>query len=359
MVGILIIGVLLAACVILRQIDRIWFSQRRPRSLWFGKSTPVSGVQDIKRLQHQRINDVTPTLLAIGHWLEILAWAALCTYVPLFLLPIVCIVAAVKFRQLQELTHFAVHRSLARTRRCNDLLGELIFQAPLVMPPLDRRRETHVVQHHPNATDPQLDPNLGTLYAVGLGPSCRRLQFVRGIVYPLTLSGMWETARQLCANARCPRSVRYVRCLPIVVILLVAAVGGVRGVITVLVVPRLVLYPYLSWMSLLVEHRWFSAPAPQPTRQALEAERCVRLYRTRRILEAVARMTWLPYGDIFHYAHSVYPSIRWNYLRDVDKMLAFPRSSYSAVFWGRSSVIAGLYQDTVTPVLVQSVATRS
>ncbi|MFF8790850.1 hypothetical protein [Streptomyces sp. NPDC015125] len=58
-------------------------------------------------------------------------------------------------------------------------------------------------------------------------------------------------------------------------------------------------------MSMLVEHRWFEAVA-----RWLEAGRCLRLYYRNRALALLAAATWLPYGDLHHFAH---PSARWNY----------------------------------------------
>lgn len=92
------------------------------------------------------------------------------------------------------------------------------------------------------------------------------------------------------------------------------------------IVPRLLLYPLLSWMSLLAEHRWFDAAQvpPQATNETVEAGRCLRLYRRNRVLELIARGTWLPYGDLFHFAHSTHPAVRWNYLPRLDALLAAP-----------------------------------
>jgi fatty acid desaturase len=333
-----------------RQIDRLWFSPRRVRGVRFSRDAPVGEINELLRLQRDRVNNVTPVIVSSCHWLEILGWAALCRVAPAVTLPLICVYAAVKFRHLQELTHFAVHGCLARGRRCNDVLGEVIFQAPLAMPSINRRRTTHVVEHHPNATDPRLDPNIAALYAAGLRPGCRDGEFVRALLFPLTVTGLRETVRQIRTDLATHRVVRSARWTPLVVIVLVTALGGAAGLVAVLLVPRLVVYPYLSWLSLLFEHRWFAVatPAASTDRRTREAERCIRLYRRRRVLEWIARGTWLPYGDLFHFAHSVYPSMRWNFLPVADRLLGDPRGAFSSTVWGRSSAVAALYEDSRT-----------
>ncbi|WP_252396490.1 hypothetical protein [Streptantibioticus parmotrematis] len=75
-------------------------------------------------------------------------------------------------------------------------------------------------------------------------------------------------------------------------------------------------------MSLLVEHTWFDPEQRTGTSAQVEAGRCLRLYPRNRTLAAIAATTWLPYGDLHHYAHSAHPSVRWNYLPALERHLA-------------------------------------
>ncbi|WP_246096002.1 hypothetical protein [Streptomyces botrytidirepellens] len=61
---------------------------------------------------------------------------------------------------------------------------------------------------------------------------------------------------------------------------------------------------------LVLGARWFD-PEPRTGSPAwVEAGRCLRLYPNNRLLARLAAATWLPYGDLHHYAHSAHPSVR-------------------------------------------------
>ncbi|WP_240360998.1 hypothetical protein [Streptomyces clavuligerus] len=83
--------------------------------------------------------------------------------------------------------------------------------------------------------------------------------------------------------------------------------GGWTAVTLGVLVPRLLLYPQLAWISLLAEHTWFDPDHRTGTPAQVEAGRCLRLYPRNRLLAALAAATCLPYGDLHHYAHSAHP----------------------------------------------------
>ncbi|ESU51184.1 hypothetical protein P376_0825 [Streptomyces sp. HCCB10043] len=104
-------------------------------------------------------------------------------------------------------------------------------------------------------------------------------------------------------------------------------------------VPRLLLSPQLAWFSLFVEHTWFD-PAPRSGPPAwTEAGRCLRLYPRNPALALLALGTWLPYGDLYHYAHSAHPGMRWNYLRTFEQTLDKPHFLPNGLALGSASVL--------------------
>ncbi|UQA95662.1 hypothetical protein [Streptomyces halobius] len=91
-------------------------------------------------------------------------------------------------------------------------------------------------------------------------------------------------------------------------------------------------------MSLLAEHTWFN-PEPRTGAPAWgEAGRCLRLYPRNRLLACIAAVTWLPYGDLHHYAHSAHPSVRWSYLPALERHLGEPHFTPGSLLLGPGSV---------------------
>lgn len=295
----------------LRQIDRVWFARIRPRA---------SDAARLIALQRHRANNWTPGILLLGQWLQIFGWWLLTGY-GILATAVATIGVAVQFRHLQEISHFAIHGVLARTARVNLLYAEAFAHYPLGLAPALLRRKRHVREHHPNATLADVDPNLLELRQAGLHPGVSFHQFAVALLQPLTARGARGTISALAA-ALCRQPCRAAA----VGAVLVAAylTGGWAAVIFGVLVPRILLYPQLAWLSLLVEHTWFD-PDPRTGSTAwVEAGRCLRLYPQNRALAWLAAATWLPYGDLHHYAHSAHPSVRWNYLTALERHLTAP-----------------------------------
>jgi fatty acid desaturase len=259
------------------------------------------------------------------------------------------VVTAVKFRHLQEVSHFAVHGALFRRARLGDTVTEMAVHGPLGFAPVVVRRHRHVRLHHPNATVPGLDPNLTDLQRAGLRPGIGHAAFVRGVLFPLTPLGVFLTLRELASNLVPRRGARWRLAAFLVTPTAAFLLGGTPLLVFGFVVARLLIYPQLAWMSMLVEHTWFAADPVPGTKAQVEAARCVRLYPSRPLLEAVARALWLPYGDLFHYAHSVHPAVRWNYLPRLEMLLGLPHCRAPRVLFGRDAVLSRLHTATMGP----------
>ncbi|WP_329067393.1 fatty acid desaturase [Streptomyces sp. NBC_01429] len=323
---------IIVAGIVLRQVDRWWFSPARG-------DDPPGSLHTVMAAQRRRANDVTPVLLLAGHWLEVAGWWVLAVRTGPVGWVAVTVAVAVKFRHLQEVSHFAVHGVLTRSAKAGTAWTEATVHAPLGFVPVPVRREKHVRQHHPNATVAGVDPNLAELHRAGLLPGARPFRFALAVVHPLTPTGLAHTCRTLATTLR-PRRGSWWRLLafaavPVAAGLLVGWPAALFGFL----LPRLLLYPQLAWMSLLVEHRWFDAEPAAGSPAAIEAARCLRLYPRSPVLALLARGTWLPNGDLFHYAHSVHPAVRWNYLPALERSIGNPEYTPQALLLGRSAVI--------------------
>ena len=304
-------------------------------------------MQEVFSLQRKMSNNVTPVLLMTGHWIEILGWWALGAAVGSWLWVVVVFIIAGKFRQLQELSHFGVHRSLCRSARVGDALIEFGAHAPLALQTVSARRRTHVREHHPAATISGRDPNLADLERVGLTPGCTTLGFILALFYPLSPWGLAWTCKQIVSNLWSANSPWWRPPIFLGACTLSYLIAGWPGIVFSFLLPRLLVYPQLSWLSLLVEHRWFDAAIPRSRRPLeVESSRCQRLYLRHPALAIVAKIYWLPYGDLFHFTHSVHPAVRWSYLPAVERVVGLPQGGAETVLLGRYSAVRMLYEST-------------
>ncbi|MFE1876440.1 hypothetical protein ACFW9N_37205 [Streptomyces sp. NPDC059496] len=204
--------------------------------------------------------------------------------------------------------------------------------------PVPIRRKRHVRDHHPNATLAGTDPNLDELRHAGLLPGATPRQFTSALIHPLTPRGIRGTAVGIAANLSV--SGRWHRLAAITAVLAAAyLVGNWPAVVCGVLIPRLLLYPQLAWMSLVVEHTWFDPDTRTGNPAWVEAGRCLRLYPHNKALAVLASATWLPYGDLHHYAHSAHPSLRWNYLPALERHLGLPHFAPDALAIGPNSVL--------------------
>ncbi|MCZ4124984.1 fatty acid desaturase [Streptomyces sp. H39-S7] len=322
---------IIAAGIIMRQADRWHFSPYR------GRHRPNT-LRAVMSLQRARLNNATPVLLLAGHWVELAGWCLIAAHAGPWGWAVAAAAGAVKFRHLQEVSHFAVHGVLTRSSRLGTVLSEAAVHVPLGFVPVPVRRQRHVREHHPNATLAGIDPNLGDLHTARLLPGVTRFRFAVALVFPLTPQGIAETVRGILANLRTSRAPVWRLAALVAVPALMGCAFGWPAAVFVYVVPRLLLYPQLAWMSLLVEHRWFDAEPVTGPPAVVEAARCLRLYPRNHLLALIARGTWLPYGDLFHYAHSAHPAVRWNYLPTLDRALGTPHFTPTGLLLGPESV---------------------
>lgn len=324
---------IVAAGIALRQVDRWWFSPRR------GHGTPMT-LRDIRTLQRERANNITPVLLLVGHWLELVGWCLVAARGGPLGWAAAALAGAVKLRHLQEVSHFAVHGVLTRSGRAGTILCEAAVHVPLGFVPVPVRRRRHVREHHPNATVAGADPNLRELHDAGLRTGVTGPRFLRALVFPLTPTGAAGTVRSIADNVHTGGSGWWRLAASVAVPVAISATLGWKAALFGYVVPRLLLYPQLAWMSLLVEHRWWDAEPVAGPPAVVEGARCLRLYPNSAASALLARGTWLPYGDLYHYAHSAHPAVRWNYLPILEKnVLGKPAYAPDGLLLSDSAVV--------------------
>ncbi|MEU8506693.1 fatty acid desaturase [Streptomyces brevispora] len=333
---------IIAVGMALRLVDRWWFSPRR------GRHTPTT-LRDIRTLQRERANNITPALLLAGHWTELVGWCLVAAHGGPMGWAAAAAAGAVKLRHLQEVSHFAVHGVLTRGARAGNVLCEAAVHVPLGFASVPLRRRRHVREHHPNATVAGADPNLRELHEAGLRAGVTGAGFLRALLFPLTPTGIAATVRGIADNVH-NGTRRWWRVAGFVAVpAAIMAAGGWQAALCGYAVPRLLLYPQLAWMSLLVEHRWWDAEPVPGSPAVVEAARCLRLYPDNAAWALLARGTWLPYGDLYHYAHSAHPAVRWNYLPVLEQnILGTPAYTPTALMLGDDAVVRRHFRALMT-----------
>ncbi|MEU2867343.1 hypothetical protein ABZ672_55935 [Streptomyces mirabilis] len=155
----------------------------------------------------------------------------------------------------------------------------------------------------------------------------------------MTPSGLANTIREITGNLRTSPASGWRTATFLAVPAAIGWTLGWQAAVFAFVIPCLLLYPQLAWMSLLVEHRWFDAEPVTGPPAVVEVARCLRLYPRNPLLALLARATWLPYGDLYHYAHSAHPAVRWNYLPALERVIGSPAYTPDAFVLGESSVL--------------------
>jgi fatty acid desaturase len=309
---------LVAVAVALRVADALYHSDTE-RVLRHLRVVPHDGPRE----RYFRTFDVVfAPLPFIWNWCEILAAVALAQWLghAVAYAALVIFVGA-RFRALQEVGHTAVHFGLCRGPKWQWALSNLFFQYPCFKPDMRHRLVAHVQQHHRNANEPS-DPNIVRFQALGFVPGMSEARFRIMLFHSFTPRGLAETL-QLAWRGAGKNTSAAGACIRAVVVLATATVllwlGGWHALVFGYVVPLLTIYPWFSWISLLVEHRWFA-----DCRAARRVEReCINGRPTdyHGVTGWLIKHFVLPATDHYHLAHSLYPHVRWNYIAAVDRAL--------------------------------------
>lgn len=233
------------------------------------------------------------------------------------------VLVATRLRAIQETGHTATHYGLCRQRRFQWLLSDLLFQYPCFKPDMSFRYISHVRQHHHHANEPDIDPNILRFKKLGFLPGISRRRFDAMLLHPLTPRGFAETFSFIVSGVRQNKTalgaVIRIAVVAALVTAFVVCVGW-TGFLVGYAIPMVTIYPLYSWISLLVEHRWFV----ECTESSHFARECVNGRPTAYPGAAgwILKHALFPATDHYHLAHSLYPHIRWNHMAAIDRALA-------------------------------------
>jgi fatty acid desaturase len=248
-----------------------------------------------------------------------------------------------RLRALQELSHFAVHGVLCPSFKLGHLLANIFYQYPLGLPTASARYQSHVFNHHPNPNIPNKDPNLQDYINIGFAPGITVKRFWLSVLHPFSVKGI---ADRLQTYFNVWKDDRIPRIIVIATIILPLIIFGLWGeLICLYLIPCIIIHPFLAWISQLVEHRWFYRIKAS---SGLEIQ-----YAYGKVIEfpglfgRIIKHNFFPFGDAYHLVHSLYPTIRWNYLRAVHMFCKEHDARYrsrmnSGILWGAGENVSAL-----------------
>lgn len=224
-----------------------------------------------------------------------------------------------RFRALQEASHVAVHYGLCRSKSWQWFLSNIFFQYPCFKPDMHYRQIAHVCKHHRYPNELGKDPNIDRFISVGFIPGISKLNFYLKLMHPLTISGLKETLlliyKGFFLNSTKKNGILRLF-IVIFLLILFSFFSGFQGLFILYILPLIITYPLFSWISLLVEHRWF-VNCKETDRYLKE---CINARPTyyKGLLGWLIKHLIFPGTDHYHLAHSLYPIIRWNYMKVID-----------------------------------------
>lgn len=275
-------------------------------------------------LRPKPIADLLGVAVLIGNWLVIFGLIALSAQVnSAFFIGVVGILVAGRFRALEELAHFAMHGALTYRRQLGFRLADAFAQYPLLNPSTKVWMRLHCAEHHPNVGRRGLDPAFDSLIAAGLCERMSCLRFLRVVLAPLTPRGLAFRFRNVLSNYDLRViSGRELLARFFAVALLffgTATVGGIYGILLIVIPALFIWLPFFSWLSLLCEHRWFGCA---DTDIGIARELALgKRTRFPGIEGMLSRLLIFPVGDTYHLAHSLFPTVRYNHLSDINGYL--------------------------------------
>jgi len=236
-----------------------------------------------------------------------------------------------RIRSLQEIGHHAAHGSLCPNRTLGELVTNIVYQFPAFMPDIRDRHRIHVIEHHHSVNQP-FDPDLKELIDKGFVPGITEFNFWKGVLYPLTPQGIRDRLVECWGYLSSGVGTQKWALRVTTVILLVAffmATGLYDELLWLYIVPVLFTYPLFYWLAHIALHRWYA----ECDEGIAYHKRELTLGRPTDfpgIVGFTIKSNLFPFGDSYHLAHSLFPSVRWNYLAQVDKIVRSNSPLYAA-----------------------------
>lgn len=221
--------------------------------------------------------------------------------------PVAVLLIGARQRAFATLLHEAAHRTLAKSRRLNLVLG--LASAYLVFQTFDAYKASHITGHHGKFGTPD-DPDLAFHREIGL----------YGPVTPSRLwHGLLRYMRYLIVNRLLPSRASRIELVRMAALwALIAACVGPCNVVLFWVVPMVVAFGPIGFLIEIAEH-WPLMPASDP------------LYRTRnRGSSRFEHFLFSLHNEDKHLIHHLYPRLPFGAMRAANAFLEATWPEYRA-----------------------------
>jgi fatty acid desaturase len=257
-------------------------------------------------------------LYRLDNWHWAVAWLSdvgiICVAVWLFarsvaFAPLSMIVIGSRQRALASILHESCHRTLARDRALNDVVGRWLAGFP-VFQSYDAYRKSHVVDHHGFLGDPERDPDYRQYIDSGLFEIRDRLDFVLHVLRVVLLLTVPRYVRYLFTHRLAAIRQKRGETLRLLLVQIAIATSltlavGPWGYPLLWLLPMLTAFQIIGWMSELAEHY----PIIRNARSLLGMTR-------NRFPAWMERIFVGMHGDNYHQVHHLFPRIpHWNLAR--------------------------------------------
>lgn len=286
----------------------------------------------LKKFRPKQYDAVLGPLQLIAAWLVIVAVIIIAWKMQQICADLLAVwVIASQLRFLEELSHMAIHGSLGGSKKNSFFWANIFFQLPMLKPNISTRHYRHCIEHHPNVNCLQKEPGLQDFIQIGFVPGISYVRFWSGVFYPMTARGIVHRIKSILKNIKSDFSdSRHVAARWFTISITVTpffVMGWWYGFVMFYLFPLLIVFPQFYWFSQIVEHRWF-VDINGLDRINREMESCRRT-EYEGLLGSIIALSFFPVGDRFHMAHSLFPPLRWNYLREVDALMNRSFSGYA------------------------------
>lgn len=265
--------------------------------------------------------------------------------VSLWYYPLTVLIIGSRQRALATILHEAAHRTLAKNRKLNQILGTY-FSGYLIFQTWDAYSRSHVINHHAHLGSPVFDPDLRHYIESGVFDSQTKKQFfLAHLIAPIFCVNIFSTIGYLLNNRLLNSAHKSEFAKMILVLAIFIGLGGAsvgwEFFFMYWLIPYLTTFQVITWFIELAEH------------YPLVRDAKIDLYATRnRFSHPVEAFFTAMHSENFHLIHHLFPGIPfWNLNKAHQILLADPEyARVNADFGGK--FLSGNYVDSKWTKLV-------